>query len=244
MHCKVPDALIRYTTDGTFPTSNHGQVYSTPIAIDKTTTFMAVASCKGMAPSPAADRVYLASPVARRNTLHFGNSLSGNAVGYFALHARTAGVIHEPTLFAMGGGLARTLWNTAILGPGDPKDEPRWRDLFTTTHSMGGVATYSVPQVEKSAADWKKLWPALSQITDVTFQPRDADIPEEADYIVRWLKLVRDKFPDVQPWLYVEWTERERKRPTDLGQLPSSQLKTVFPALTWEEAMSAMMLVR
>jgi hypothetical protein len=86
------------------------------------------------------------------------------------------------------------------------------------------------------------MWAGLSQITDVTFQPRDADIAEEADYTARWLKLVRGRFPDVQPWLYVEWTERERRRATDHGQVPSSQMAKVYPALTWEESMSAMML--
>jgi hypothetical protein len=238
----MPGAVIRYTTDGTLPTLAHGQLYSAPISIDKTTTFTAVAFYDGLAPSPAVNMVYPFSPVVRRNTLHFGNSLSANAVGQFALHAKTAGVIHEPKLFGMGGGLARTLWNTAMLGPGDPNDQARWKDLFTTTHSMGGVATYSAAQVEKSSADWKRMWPALLQITDVTFQPRDADIAEEADYTVRWLKLVRQRFPDVQPWLYVEWTERERRRATDQGLVPSSQMTKVFPALTWEESMSAMML--
>jgi hypothetical protein len=242
MRARMPHAVIRYTTDGTLPTADHGQVYSAAISIDKTTTFAAVAFCEGLAPSPAAEMVYPFSPVVRRNTLHFGNSLSANAVGKFAVHAKTAGMIHDAKLFGMGGGLARTLWNTAMLGPGDPRDEARWKDLFTTTHSMGGVATYSIAQVEKSAADWKRMWAGLSQITDVTFQPRDADIAEEADYTARWLKLVRGRFPDVQPWLYVEWTERERRRATDHGQVPSSQMAKVYPALTWEESMSAMML--
>jgi hypothetical protein len=241
MHCRMPEAVIRYTTDGTLPTLDTGKVYSAPISIDKTTTFTAAAFCEGLAPSPAVDNIYLFNPT-RRNTLHFGNSLSGNAVGKFALYTRTAGVIHEPTLISMGGGLARTLWNSAMIGVGDPKDQARWGDLFTATHSMGGVVTYSLLQVKAVADRWKEIWPKQSQITDVTFQPRDADIPEEADYTDRWLKVVREKSPEVQPWLYIEWTERERKRATDLGELPSSQMSKVYPALTWEESMSAMML--
>ncbi len=66
--------------------------------------------------------------------------------------------------------------------------------------------------------------------------------PEEVDYTVRWLKVVREKFPEVQPWLYIEWTEEGRKRASDKGLIPSSQMKSVFPALSWEESMSAMML--
>lgn len=242
MHCRVPGAKIRYTTDGTLPTADRGEIYSAPVSIDKTTTFTAVAFCKGMAPSPEADNIYLIGPVAKRHTLHFGNSLSGNAVGKFALHAKTAGILHETTLFGMGGAITRSLWNVAMIGAPDPSDDARFRELFTNMHSMGGVNTYPLDTVQASTANWKRLWPGLSQITDVTFQPRDADVAEEADYTMRWLKVVREKFPQVQPWLYVEWTERDRHRATDLGQLPSSQMAKVFPALTWEESMSAMLL--
>jgi hypothetical protein len=242
MQCNMPGAMIRYTTDGTPPTRENGQTYSTSISIDKTTTFRAVGFCDGLAPSPDADAVLLLPPIGRRTTLHLGNSLTGNAVGRFALHARTTGVVHDTKAFLMGGGIARTLWNTAMIGSGDTADQQRWKDLFTTTNSMGGVGTYPVAKVEQAAADWKKLWPSLSHVSDVTFQPRDADVAEEADYTIRWLKLVRDKFPEVQPWLYVEWTEMERQRATDKGLVPSSQMKTLYPALTWEESMSAMML--
>ena len=109
MQCKRPDAVIRYTTDGTVPTRDHGAIYSSPISVDKTTCFSAVAFCDRLAPSPAADVIYLLPPVVWRNTLHFGNSLSGNAVGKFGWHAATAGMKHKTTLFAMGGGIARTV---------------------------------------------------------------------------------------------------------------------------------------
>ncbi len=242
MRCNMPGAVIRYTTDGTLPTPTNGQTYSTPFAIDKTTAITAVASCEGLAPSPGFEAVYMFQPVPHRTTLHLGNSLTGNALGKFALHVSTAGIDHQPKSLLMGGGITRTLWNSAMIGVGDPKDEQRWKNLFTTEKSMGGVVTYPLAQVERAADDWKKLWPAIENVSDVTFQPRDADVAEEADYIVRWLKLIRSKFPDVQPWLYVEWDEMQRQRATDKGLVPSSQMKTLYPALTWEESMSAMML--
>lgn len=242
MQCALPGAMIRYTLDGTPPTRENGQTYSTPISIDKTTTFRAAGFQDGLAPSPDADAVLLLPPIGRRTTLHLGNSLTGNAVGKFALHVRTTGVVDDVKSLLMGGGLARTLWNSAMIGPGDTSDQQRWKNLFTTTNSMGGVATYKVDQVEKAAADWKKLWPSITGVSDVTFQPRDADIAEEADYTIRWLNLVREKFPEVQPWLYIEWTEMERQRATDKGLVPSSQMQKLYPALTWEESMSAMML--
>lgn len=46
----------------------------------------------------------------------------------------------------------------------------------------------------------------------------------------------------MQPWLYTEWVEQARQRPTDKGIVPSSQMKTLYPAATWEESMAAMLL--
>src|SRR6202035_4747358 len=58
----------------------------------------------------------------------------------------------------------------------------------------------------------------------------------------KFFNMAREKSPQVQPWLYCEWTEMKRERPTDKGEVPSSQMKKLFPALTWEESMGAMLL--
>lgn len=242
LQCRTPGAVIRYTTDGTPPTPDSGQVYTAPLTLQQTTTVRAVAYADGLAPSPDGEATLLFEPVGHRTTLHLGNSLTGNAVSRFSEYVRTTGVIHETKSFLMGGGITRALWNTAMIGPTDPKDEARWKDLFSNTKSMGGEGTYPPAVVENSHKAWQTMWPSLTGVSDLTFQPRDADIPEEVDYEVRWLKLVREKFPDVQPWLYIEWTEMPRVRKTDKGQVPSSQMKTLYPALTWEESMSAMLL--
>ncbi len=44
---QVPDAQIRYTTDGTMPTSSHGSIYSSPLAITTTTVVRAAAFKSG-----------------------------------------------------------------------------------------------------------------------------------------------------------------------------------------------------
>jgi hypothetical protein len=75
-----------------------------------------------------------------------------------------------------------------------------------------------------------------------TLQPRDFNIDEEVDYERKFIDFVREKSPDVQPWLYAEWVEKDRRRPSDKGLVPSYQMKKVFPAETWEESMSAMLL--
>jgi hypothetical protein len=115
----------------------------------------------------------------------------------------------------------------------------RYRSL-----TAGGALTRQLWDVElnKQKEKWEKSLADLGRIDHFTVQPRDFDIAREADYDVKFFNLVREKSPDVQPWFYCEWVEKERRRPTDQGKVPSSQMKTLYPALTWEESMAAMLL--
>jgi hypothetical protein len=63
----------------------------------------------------------------------------------------------------------------------------------------------------------QKTWNSVARVDQLTVQPRDFNVAEEADYCIRFFNLVREKTPEVQPWLYVEWTEAIRERPTDKG---------------------------
>lgn len=83
---------------------------------------------------------------------------------------------------------------------------------------------------------------AVHPLDYFTLQPRDFNVAQEADHATRFIRLVREKSPDVQPWLYAEWVEMARGRPTDKGLVPSHQMKRTFPALTWQESMGAMLL--
>ncbi len=83
---------------------------------------------------------------------------------------------------------------------------------------------------------------AVHPLDHFTMQPRDFNIDEEVEYELKFLNFVREKSPDVQPWLYAEWVEMNRQRPSDKGLVPSYQMTKVFPAETWEESMSAMLL--
>ncbi|HEX4132242.1 MAG TPA: chitobiase/beta-hexosaminidase C-terminal domain-containing protein [Pirellulales bacterium] len=110
--------------------------------------------------------------------------------------------------------------------------------------TMGGAWTnklWNIGLVEKKA-DWEKALTSLPRIDHFTVQPRDFDIAEEADYEIRFFDLIRKHSPGMQPWLYIEWVERARQRPTDQGIVPSRQMKKLYPAQTWEESMSAMLL--
>ena len=55
----MPDALIRYTTDGRQPTENEGMVYNEPIVIDTTTFVRAIAVKPGFLPSPGTTHSYI-----------------------------------------------------------------------------------------------------------------------------------------------------------------------------------------
>ncbi len=56
---ETPGAEIRYTTDGTAPSSTHGQVYDGPITIDTTTTLRAIAHRNGFVPTNVDTQTYI-----------------------------------------------------------------------------------------------------------------------------------------------------------------------------------------
>ena len=118
------------------------------------------------------------------------------------------------------------------------------RDDFPA-YLIGGSLTVKLWNESQGAdkARWDETWAkAVHPLDYFTLQPRDFNVAEEADYATRFIKLVREKSPDVQPWLYAEWVEMSRARPTDKGAVPSFQMKKTFPALTWQESMGAMLL--
>ena len=239
LQSNLPGAVIRYTLDGTTPTLDNSQVYSAPLNIDKTCTIEAVADVDGHAPTPPSWAMYIIGEPIHMNTFHVGNSLTG-ITGRFDFQAYSAGSRHHSDRYLLGGGLTKALWNAAFEPIGDPADKDKWVDLYSTR--VGQTIVYSLDQIQGTASEWTKLWPTVTTIDNFTLQPRDFDIPEEADYDNRFLSLVAQKSPNVQPWLYVEWTERDRRRPTDLGTEPTGEMQKVYPALTWEESMSAMTL--
>jgi Chitobiase/beta-hexosaminidase C-terminal domain/Fn3 associated len=110
--------------------------------------------------------------------------------------------------------------------------------------TAGGAPTKRLWDIDlvKRKATWDKMLAATPRIDHFTCQPRDFNIAQEADYDIRFFNLIRKHSPDFQPWLYCEWVEKNRQRPSDKGLVPSSQMKKLWPALTWEESMGAMLL--
>lgn len=118
------------------------------------------------------------------------------------------------------------------------------REHLYRTYTIPNAATNQLwnEHTQGRRREWNLSWEYLTRIDDVTLQPRNFHIEEEAESDRQFIDLVRTKTPDVQPWLLVEWVERERSRPSDQGVVPSTQMTKVFPALTWEESMAAMLL--
>lgn len=118
-------------------------------------------------------------------------------------------------------------------------------DSHFHTFLMGGALTVKLWK-SKDTVEQKQWKAAFENVKEpfqfFTMQPRDFDLDEEVANEVNFLNVVREKSPDVQPWLYAEWVEMNRQRPSDKGTVPTYQMTRTFPALTWEESMSAMLL--
>ncbi len=220
-------AEILYTTDGAWPDATHGSVYKGPVHIDKSTTFSAVGLLPDHAPSLLNTTTYLlpGSSKPGLNTAHIGNSLTGTTGGFFRF-ARTAGYDHKSVAFLRPGALTREL---LAVADGTYVSDPMAKRKEEASQKRG-VAT------------WSDFWSKVGKVDLLTLQPRDFDLDKELAAEISFIKLFREKSPDVQPWLYSEWVEMVRQRPSDKGEVPSYQMRKTFPALTWEESMGAMLL--
>lgn len=135
-----------------------------------------------------------------------------NTTGKFPDFLKSAGIAHKYRSFTAGGHLTWQLWEN---------------------------------QLPKRQKEWDAHLAAYAKVDHFTVQPRDFaknSVDHEADYAIRFFDLIRKHSPEMQPWFYAEWVEKERRRPTDQGKVPSRQMKQTYPAQTWEESMAAMLL--
>jgi len=214
--CASPGATIRYTMDGTMPTAEHGLTYTGPIRIEKSTTFEAVSILEDRAPSPFTYGTYLlrGSSKAGLSTFHIGNSLTATT-RHFDEYARTAGYADNYVMFTRGGAQTYQLWDAG------PSTEPNRKVIDDR---------------------WGPLWAKVGHVDDITVQPFQWDIASEADFDNRFFDLFRGKSPDVQPWVHVNGTAMHMSYAPDKAEIPSTEMRKLYPALTWEEACAAWVL--
>ncbi len=135
-----------------------------------------------------------------------------NTTDRFPQYLREAGIAHQYQSFTAGGHLTWQLWDNQL-----PQRQKEWDDKLAS----------------------------FKRIDHFTVQPRDFtnnNVDHEADYDIRFFDVIRKHSPDMQPWFYSEWVEKNRPRPTDQGKMASRQMSKTFPAQTWEESMAAMLL--
>jgi len=220
-------AVIRYTLDGTWPDAGHGEMFSAPIHLEKTSTVTAAAILPDRAPSLPVTTTYLLRGSSKPgfSSAHIGNSLTGTT-SWFWRYAQTAGYHHKSVLFLRGGALTRELWAIASGNPASDAEALKKETLAR----------------ERGTATWEDFWKTVGKVDLLTLQPRDFDLDKEIAAEINFIRKFREKSPDLQPWLYCEWVEMARQRPSDKGVVPSFQMQKTFPALTWEESMGAMLL--
>ena len=85
IRCDTPNAKIRYTLDGSKPTSNRGKIYRGPVPISTTTTLRAIAYKPGMRDSNVDTSTYLFIKDIIRQSNHpegFPSTWNGHAADY------------------------------------------------------------------------------------------------------------------------------------------------------------------
>lgn len=92
LSCKTEGARIRYTTDGTDPTTTTGTVYSGPIHLTATTTIKAIADADGLDASAVASATYTKAAAT-------APTLDGGKV---TISPRTTGAVFEGKIASVG----------------------------------------------------------------------------------------------------------------------------------------------
>jgi endoglucanase len=115
--CTTSGATIRYTTDGSTPTSA-STIYSGPIAVSKTTTIKAYATASGMSDSEVASATYTIP------------SSSAYLVGYSIVNDWGNGAVVNVTI-TNNSGAAINAWTLAWTFPGNQVITNLWNGKFT-----------------------------------------------------------------------------------------------------------------
>ena len=129
---ETPSVEIRYTTDGTLPTEEHGTVYTEPLTIDKTTILQAAAFGSGFRPTNVDTQTYI-----------FIDDIltQPNIRGYYWDSEMDPNIVNNPGTFTVAQGLAAIPTLSIVMDPNDlfgtiegiythatqrAADNPRW----------------------------------------------------------------------------------------------------------------------
>ncbi|MDR0328767.1 MAG: PQQ-binding-like beta-propeller repeat protein [Planctomycetaceae bacterium] len=213
---------IHYTLDGTEPMRENA-LYTNPISLSKTTTLAAKAFQVGKAESETAVMTFrigeaaVAEPEIR--SYHIGNSLTDTINGIFPILANSAG----KNLYYM----RKTIPGCGIQGNWESNEKG-----FASPE--GWMNNYERVFAEKS-------------VNHLFLQPfpNPPGINSDAEFGGNFIQLARKHNPDVQPWLYAQWSAlnwRHDAHCEGAGWMQPPWFPPNRNPETWEEAMANKML--
>ena len=141
-----------------------------------------------------------------QRTYHIGNSLTDVLNDWLAPIARSAGYNHQYFRSTIPGAPTDWNWNH----PGDALGEPDYRIVFAN----------------RAPIDHLLIQP---------FAPHGRSLENEADYIGRFYRLAQEKSPQVQLWVYAQWSQRNFQDAWSQGKESAAGLG-LSPATTWDAA--------
>jgi len=232
LRCGTPGSVIRYTTDGTTPGVNDGTVYDKPFTIDRTTTIVAVAFRKDLAPSPATMWTYLVEGSTKPGLRSFsiGNSLT-QSTARMGIFAHTAGYLHEYTNFTKPGVPTYSLWEGFAAQP-----KPEWTQTLE-----------AIPSIDEFTVQLRDFDVAHEAKHDILFfNLIRAKSPEmQPWFYTEWTERARYQPPgakvDLSRGVPRYGLGKLKALPTDTAEFQSSETK-LFPARSWEESAGAFLL--
>jgi hypothetical protein len=197
----TPGAVLRYTTDGSDPTS--GAVYAGPFAVSSTTTVRAVATAPCMIASAIAESLYtIGAPTkTAQSSFHIGNSLTGPLI------SELPAVVATQSMFSLD-------FHNCVTSGVDVSDF--WADMPPPGCYDLGVNPLPTPATGPADPKVALADPSLlPPIDNLVVQPfavntctpySDATHTGDAGYANDFYQLAKSKNnPAVQLWDYATW---------------------------------------
>lgn len=211
------NVTIRYTTDGSNPSRDHGELWSKPIKLkDGRTQLKAMAFADCLFDSPVAAQAYAVGDavanVTGQKSYHIGNSLTDTINPWLEPIADSTGVDHVYARWTIPGAPPVWLWDHKRDGFEDPagaSDFDNFVRSFAPIDHMS-VQPFSDPNLETQGEAGRKMYAAALAHS-----------------------------PDLQFWIYAQWPSFTGWPEDGLAKgAPFQAPPEAFPPApnTWEEA--------
>ncbi|MGA2618930.1 MAG: chitobiase/beta-hexosaminidase C-terminal domain-containing protein [Thermoguttaceae bacterium] len=213
-----PGTTIHYTTDGSPPTSQSGQLYRGPITVSTTTSIAAIATREGLADSGVTIATYRIGAAATAQqqvkSYHLGNSLTDTISGFLEPIADSAG---KNLLFMR-------------------KSVPGCSIGYHWEHNRAGFASPDWWANDYNVACAKGLDHLFLQPF-----PNPPGLDADGAYGGKFIELARKHNPRAEIWLYAQWPDRVNWK-RDAYSAPHPMNPPWFPPnrhpANWEEAVA------